>query len=302
MSSKRDQWLKAKKTRTFRNRLIALTAIAVIAVSVVLIYVFGGRGVSVIPAYANISASADGTVSSCTFSALWTDDRNISGYIFGSNCTGDFVNDTWVPFSDFRDPTSASSTIMKTVNSTIAKAVRWRVWCNNTDNHWNSIDLQTFILDSNRVLIRTSMGNITIELFDDTPITTSNFKNITRMGFYDNTIFHRVVADFVVQGGDPTGTGNGDPRISAIPDELPNRHSNIRGSVAMAKTKEPNSATSQFYVNLKDNSNTLDANYTVFGRVIVGMDVVDNIGNVPTDTTTQKPTVEVRLIKAELVG
>lgn len=129
------------------------------------------------------------------------------------------------------------------------------------------------------VLLTTSMGTITIKLYDDMPITSENFKNLTQHGIYDGTIFHRVVKDFVIQGGDASTKGINVPTIR---DELPNKHSNVRGSVAMAKTSEPNSATSQFYVNLKDNLN-LDSNYSVFGRVIAGMDVADAIGNVAVD-------------------
>lgn len=129
------------------------------------------------------------------------------------------------------------------------------------------------------VLLTTSMGTITIELYDDMPITSENFKNLTQHGIYDGTIFHRVVKDFVIQGGDASTKGINVPTIR---DELPNKHSNVRGSVVMAKTSEPNSATSQFYVNLKDNLN-LDSNYSVFGRVIAGMDVADAIGNVAVD-------------------
>lgn len=150
------------------------------------------------------------------------------------------------------------------------------------------------------VILNTSMGNITIELFEDMPITTSNFKNLTELGIYDGTIFHRVVHDFVIQGGDPTGTGYGDPSISTIPDELPNKHSNVRGSVAMAKTDAPNSASSQFYINLVDNLD-LDSTYTVFGQAVAGMDVVDSIGNVQTDAN-ERPLQPVTVLTARLSG
>ena len=150
----------------------------------------------------------------------------------------------------------------------------------------------------NTVVLRTSMGDITIELYDDMPITTGNFRNLVSQGVYDGTIFHRVVANFVVQGGDATSKGI---NVATIADELPNKHSNIRGSVAMAKTSAPNSATSQFYINLKDNSADLDSNYSVFGAVINGMTVVDNIGQVQTDQN-DKPLQDVTLTKAELVG
>jgi len=150
--------------------------------------------------------------------------------------------------------------------------------------------------ESNKVLLRTTMGDITIQLYDDMPITTGNFKNLVKTGVYDETIFHRVVANFVIQGGDASAKGI---NVATIQDELPNKHSNIRGSVAMAKTSEPNSATSQFYINLKDNSATLDSNYSVFGTVIVGMDVVDAIGNVQTEN--EKPLQDVTITTAELV-
>jgi peptidylprolyl isomerase len=155
--------------------------------------------------------------------------------------------------------------------------------------------------ETNTVRLVTSKGNITIELYTDMPITTTNFKKLVKQEIYDGTIFHRVVPGFVIQGGDPTGTGYGDSSIPTIKDELPNRHSNVRGAVAMAKTSEPDSASSQFFINLVDNSASLDANYTVFGYVTAGLGVVDMIGSVPTNMTTQRPLQEVQLIKAEFV-
>jgi len=149
----------------------------------------------------------------------------------------------------------------------------------------------------NTVVLRTSMGDITIELYEDMPITTGNFRSLVSQGVYDGTIFHRVVADFVIQGGDATSKGI---TVPTILDELPNKHSNIRGSVAMAKTSEANSATSQFYINLKDNSENLDSNYSVFGAVVDGMSVVDAIGQVQTDES-DKPLQDVTLVKAEFV-
>jgi peptidylprolyl isomerase len=149
------------------------------------------------------------------------------------------------------------------------------------------------------------MGNITIQLYDDMPITSGNFKNLTQRGVYDGTIFHRVAHNFVIQGGDASTKGI---NVSSIPDELPNKYSNVRGSVAMAKTSSPNSATSQFFIDLNDtNAATLDSNYSVFGKVIVGMDVVDAIGQVPINPTNPqypndgKPVQDVTLTKAELV-
>ena len=148
-----------------------------------------------------------------------------------------------------------------------------------------------------RVLLVTNRGEITIELYGDMPVTSGNFRNLTESGVFDGTIFHRVVHGFVIQGGDASPKGI---NVPTIPDELPNKHSNVRGSVAMAKTSEPNSATSQFYINLADNTR-LDSNYSVFGRVIEGLEVVDAIGDTPTDTN-DRPLQDVALVSAELVG
>ena len=145
------------------------------------------------------------------------------------------------------------------------------------------------------------MGDITIQLYDDMPITTSNFKNLTKLGIYDGTIFHRVIDDFMIQGGDPTGTGYGDPSISSIRDEfspLADHNRNDRGTVAMANSG-PNTGSSQFFINLVNNDH-LNNKHPVFGRVIAGMEVVDAIGKVPTDEN-DRPLEEVMIISAELV-
>lgn len=161
----------------------------------------------------------------------------------------------------------------------------------------------------NKVLLKTSMGDITIQLRDDRPITTSNFKNLVQKGVYDGTIFHRVIYNFVVQGGDPTGTGYGDPSIPNIEDELDGDNQNNRGTVAMAKKPDPESETgkslpntgsSQFFINLVDNHN-LDAEYSVFGTVISGMNVVDEIANVATDADG-RPIIPVVLNHAEIIS
>ncbi len=149
-----------------------------------------------------------------------------------------------------------------------------------------------------RVLLRTNMGNIVIELYDDMPITTGNFKKLIQQGVYDGTIFHRIIDGFMIQGGDPTGTGYGDPAIPTIPDEFTDHNRNDRGTIAMANAG-PNTGSSQFYINLVDN-NRLDLKHPVFGKVIEGMDVVDNIAKADTDEN-DRPLQEVRIIKAELV-
>ena len=172
---------------------------------------------------------------------------------------------------------------------------------NETDTADNS--LSTTLTLSNRVMLRTSMGNITIELFNDMPITSRNFKNLTWIRVFDGTIFHRVIDDFMIQGGDPTGTGYGDPKIASIPDEFTDHNRNNRGTIAMANAG-PNTGSSQFFINLANN-NHLDTEHPVFGKVIAGMDVVDAIGRVPTYTEQEdqanKPKQDVKIIKAELV-
>jgi peptidylprolyl isomerase len=154
-----------------------------------------------------------------------------------------------------------------------------------------------------KVLLQTSMGDITILLRDDKPNTSGNFKKLVQEGTYDGTIFHRVIADFMIQGGDPTGTGTGDPSIATIPDEIGANNTNVRGTIAMANTGQPNSASSQFFINVVDNNNRyaeFDSSYTVFGYVINGMDVADAISNVATDTN-DKPLTDVTIIKAEIL-
>jgi peptidylprolyl isomerase len=150
------------------------------------------------------------------------------------------------------------------------------------------------------VLLQTSMGDITIQLRDDRPLTTSNFKNLVQQGVYDATIFHRVIANFMIQGGDPTGTGYGDPSIPNIQDELGGNNQNKRGTISMANTGLPNTGSSQFFINVVDN-NHLDTKHSVFGTVIAGMDVVDEISNLPTDAN-DKPLTEALIIKAEIIS
>jgi len=156
---------------------------------------------------------------------------------------------------------------------------------------------------SNKVLLTTSMGDILIELRDDMPITTGNFKKLVQQGVYNGTIFHRVVDGFMIQGGDPTGTGYGDPSIPNIPDEFTTNNKNEKGTIAMANTGAPNSGSSQFFINVVNNSNKdFDVHYPVFGRVIEGMDVVDRIAKVEVDVASNyRPLENVTLIKAEFV-
>jgi peptidylprolyl isomerase len=147
----------------------------------------------------------------------------------------------------------------------------------------------------NKVLLKTTLGDIKIELYDDMPITTANFKRLVQDGLYDGTIFHRVIAGFMIQGGNITG-------IPSILDEFTEHNRNTRGTIAMANAG-PNTGSSQFFINLVDNSAErpfLDDSHPVFGKVIEGMDVVDSIGDVPTDAE-DKPLQDVRIIRAELI-
>ena len=137
--------------------------------------------------------------------------------------------------------------------------------------------------------LETNHGAIGIELFDaDAPTTVENFLKLAREGFYDGVVFHRVIENFMIQGGGMTADLKEKPTRPPIPLESRNGLSNVRGSVAMARTADPDSATAQFFINVKDNAfldaaNARDGNgYAVFGKVVSGMDVVDKIRAVPT--------------------
>jgi peptidyl-prolyl cis-trans isomerase B (cyclophilin B) len=128
--------------------------------------------------------------------------------------------------------------------------------------------------------MQTNHGAIGIELFDeDAPKTVENFKKLAGDGFYDGVIFHRVIQDFMIQGGDPTGTGSGGPGYQ-FEDEF-NDHKVERGALAMANAG-PNTNGSQFFIVTADSCPWLDGKHTVFGRVTSGMDVVDAIEQVDT--------------------
>ena len=149
-----------------------------------------------------------------------------------------------------------------------------------------------------KVLLKTNKGDITIELYSDMPITAGNFKNLVEKGTYDGVIFHRVIENFMIQGGDPTGTGMGDSSIPTIKDEFIPRSKNNRGTISMAN-RGPNTGSSQFFINLVDN-NYLDGKHPVFGVVVDGMDVVDAIGTVQTDAN-DRPRDEEKIITAKIV-
>ncbi len=130
-------------------------------------------------------------------------------------------------------------------------------------------------------VIETNHGTIELELFpEDAPKTVENFVKLAREGFYDGVVFHRVIPDFMIQGGDPTGTGSGGPGYT-FEDEQ-NEHGVVRGALAMANAG-PNTNGSQFFVVTAEACPWLDGKHTVFGRVTSGMDVVDAISGLPTD-------------------
>src|SRR5687767_7590800 len=129
--------------------------------------------------------------------------------------------------------------------------------------------------------MQTNLGAIEIELFDeDAPKTVENFRKLTADGFYDGLGFHRIIRDFMIQGGCPQGTGTGGPGYT-FEDEI-NQHKIVRGALAMANAG-PNTNGSQFFIVTTDEAPWLDGKHTVFGRVTGGMDVVDRIGSTKTD-------------------
>jgi len=147
---------------------------------------------------------------------------------------------------------------------------------------------------SSTAVMHTNHGDITIELFDeDAPKTVENFKKLAGDNFYNGVIFHRVIKDFMIQGGDPTGTGRGGPGYT-FEDEF-NDHKIVRGALAMANAG-PNTNGSQFFIVTTDAAPWLDGKHTVFGQIVDGMDVVDKIEGSETDHA-DKPRDEARIEK-----
>ena len=155
------------------------------------------------------------------------------------------------------------------------------------------------ISKNTQVKLQTNYGDIVIELYSKMPVTSGNFQKLVEEGFYDGVIFHRVINGFMIQGGDPTGTGMGGPGYE-IKDEFTKTSldKNNRGTIAMANAG-PNTGGSQFFINLVDN-NFLDGKHPVFGKVVKGMDVVDTIAKVKTDSN-DKPFQAVKIIKATII-
>jgi cyclophilin family peptidyl-prolyl cis-trans isomerase len=145
--------------------------------------------------------------------------------------------------------------------------------------------------------LHTNHGPIEVELFpDDAPQTVENFVRLAGDGFYDGVIFHRVIPDFMIQGGDPTGTGRGGPGYTF--DDEPSPHPVVRGALAMANAG-PNTNGSQFFIVTADACPWLDGKHTVFGRVTGGIEVVDTISNLARDAS-DRPRDDVTIERVEL--
>jgi cyclophilin family peptidyl-prolyl cis-trans isomerase len=152
-----------------------------------------------------------------------------------------------------------------------------------------------------QAVLKTSSGNITLDLFaDKTPVTVNNFIYLSQKGFYDNTIFHRVINGFMIQGGDPEGNGSGGPGYTFADEPFTGEYS--RGTVAMANAG-PNTNGSQFFIMHQDNN--LPKNYVIFGRVISGIEVVDKIAQSPVTTSNtgeiSKPVNPAKIISVDIL-
>ena len=157
-----------------------------------------------------------------------------------------------------------------------------------------------------KVKLETTHGDIVIELYtNQMPITAGNFEKLVGEGFYDGIVFHRVIEEFMIQGGDPTGTGMGGSG-QVIEDEFVKGPTNVRGTLSMANSG-PNSGSSQFFINLVDNvfldwdnMQSPNSKHPVFGEVVEGMEVVDKIASVQTGAQ-DRPVEEVKIIKASVI-
>lgn len=160
--------------------------------------------------------------------------------------------------------------------------------------------------DNPIVVMETNLGTIEIEMYEDImPVTAGNFLELTRKGFYDGVIFHRVILDFMIQGGDPEGSGMGGPGYT-IKDEFSDELSNVVGTISMANAG-PNTGGSQFFINTADNvfldhnKPPMNSKHPVFGQVLSGMDVVDAISSVKTNAM-DKPRDEIVMTRVYVKG
>lgn len=150
-----------------------------------------------------------------------------------------------------------------------------------------------------KIIIETTMGNMNAKLYDDkVPITTDNFKKLINKKFYDGTIFHRVIKNFMIQGGDPTGTGRGGPGYM-IKDEFHAQLKHTKKGLLSMANAGPNSGGSQFFITLVPTP-WLDGKHAIFGEIVDGFDVLEKIGAIETDDG-DKPVKEVKIIKISVV-
>jgi len=157
----------------------------------------------------------------------------------------------------------------------------------------------TIMEKTTQIKLETNYGDVVIQLYKDMPVTSGNFEKLVSQGFYNNVTFHRVIEGFMIQGGDPTGTGSGGPGYN-IKDEFTHKggNKNNRGTISMANSG-PNSGGSQFFINLVNN-NFLDSKHPAFGEVVKGMDVIDKIAAVQTDGN-DKPLKKVIILRASIL-
>ncbi len=208
-------------------------------------------------------------------------------YIFQNNPIPEISTNTETPFP-IASPTPSDSEISPSASPLLSSSP--------------SLQPSTLKNRMNQITLQTNLGDITFETYDaDAPKTVQNFITLAQKGFYKNVIFHRVIKGFMIQGGDPTGTGTGGPGY-AFEDELNSatesyKRGYVKGMVAMANSG-PNTNGSQFFIMLENTP--LPHNYTIFGIVIAGQNVVDAIGNVKTNAN-DKP-LEVVTIKGVIVN
>lgn len=157
-------------------------------------------------------------------------------------------------------------------------------------------------METPKVEVQTSMGSFKVELYSDkAPKTCDNFIKLARSGYYDNTIFHRIIRDFMIQGGDPTGSGRGGQSIygEKFEDEITHELRHTGAGILSMANSGPNSNGSQFFITLAPCPH-LDSKHTIFGRVCCSLEVVNRLGNVQTDRN-DRPVTEVRILKAKVV-
>jgi len=195
--------------------------------------------------------------------------------------------------SGTEETTEEAEVQIDTTTTTIGEDMSEKIYANQPEMKINTDSSYTAV-------IKTNLGDMTVEFFtDDAPITVNNFISLSKDGYYDNVIFHRVISGFMIQGGDPSGTGHGDygkyPGYK-FDDELNNQRPYEKGILAMANAG-PNTNGSQFFIMHVDYP--LPYSYTIFGQVVDGFDVIDKIASVETDSA-DKPTTDVVISTVEI--